>query len=309
MAMAFRHFPKNTEIDLMKSIFPRYHIGHFLNQPNNPVEFAVARFEEMEDPDVEDVHQHTFYEILWVEEGQSTQVIDYQSYAIFPGSLFFISPFQVHHFEDWQHLHGGSIFFQASFLQSQPHFSSPLLDCVFLDNGYANPHFCPPKEDWKNILQTIHSLENEQKQAQPDPQILQGYLQVLLAQVRRSWRDSLAPNPSLRSLHLFKQFKQKLEENAGKGKTAQFYASQLNITPHHLNVVCQEVAGRSTSQVIRDRTILEAKRLLTFTDLNATEIAQHLHLTDSSWFAKIFRQSTQSSPLDFRRKMAPKYRI
>ena len=54
------------------------------------------RFDDMEEPEVDDLHKQTFYEIIWIEKGKSRQVIDYVDYEISPGSLFFISPGQVH---------------------------------------------------------------------------------------------------------------------------------------------------------------------------------------------------------------------
>ena len=86
----------------MKEIFPFYSIGHFINQPANPTEFEITRFGEMEEPDIEDPHKHTFYEITWIDQGGGSQVIDYREYPNVDGSLFFVSPGQLHHFEDWQ---------------------------------------------------------------------------------------------------------------------------------------------------------------------------------------------------------------
>ena len=50
-------------------MFPVYSIGHFINEPDNPTNFEITRFESMAEPDVDDPHKHTFYEILWIEEG------------------------------------------------------------------------------------------------------------------------------------------------------------------------------------------------------------------------------------------------
>ena len=61
----------------MKEIFKRYGIGHFINEPNNPTDFAITRFDEMEEPNVDEIYKHTFYEILWTEKGKSKQTIDY----------------------------------------------------------------------------------------------------------------------------------------------------------------------------------------------------------------------------------------
>jgi AraC-like DNA-binding protein len=291
----------------MKPIFPRYHIGHFLNRPHHPLSFAITRFETMEEPEVEEVHQHSFYEIIWVEAGTSIQVIDYQSYPIAPGSLFFISPGQVHHFEEWHQLKGGSLFFLADFFPFHTQESPALFDFFFLDNRYSTPHFCPPKADWDAILHLFHLIEAENAHFHPNQRIQQGYLQALLAMIERSWRQNQPATPPIKALVYFKKFKNLLDQTLHEGQTAQYFAEKLHISTHHLNSICQQIAGCSTSQVIRDRIILEAQRLLTFTDLSSTEIAHHLSLTDSSWFAKIFRLSTGLSPSQFRKETGSTY--
>ena len=61
----------------MKTIFPHYSVGHFINQPKNPTNFEITHFERMQVPDVEPSNKHTFYEILWAEARTSKQIIDY----------------------------------------------------------------------------------------------------------------------------------------------------------------------------------------------------------------------------------------
>ncbi|MFT4153759.1 hypothetical protein [Parafilimonas sp.] len=85
----------------MKDIFPFYSIGRFINQPANPTEFEILQFDKMEKSNVNDFHKHCFYEILCAEKDKSKQIIDCSGYEVKPNSLFFISPNQVHHFEEW----------------------------------------------------------------------------------------------------------------------------------------------------------------------------------------------------------------
>jgi AraC family transcriptional activator of pobA len=100
-----------------------------------------------------------------------------------------------------------------------------------------------------------------------------------------------------------------LDKHFPEKQTATFYADKLCITPHHLNLVSKAVTGRTASEIIKSRSILEAKRLLTFTDKTITEIATDLSYFDSSYFAKIFKADVGASPNDFKREMSEKYRI
>jgi AraC family transcriptional regulator, transcriptional activator of pobA len=82
----------------------------------------------------------------------------------------------------------------------------------------------------------------------------------------------------------------------------------LFITQHHLNFVVKQVTGKTTSELIRARSILEAKRLLTFSDYSVSEIATELGFFDLSYFAKVFKAEEKCSPLDFKKSISEKYR-
>lgn len=285
-----------------------YRIGHFINQPDNPTEFEILRFDEMEEPNVEDFHKHSFYEILWTEKGESRQIIDYNEYVVKPHSLFFISPNQVHHFEEWKPLSGGTILFTEDFFLLNRSNKDTLFELSFLDNLYSNPCIEFSKESFAEISILIDQIIAEQKRQDRNASIIQAYLHILLARVQRHIDTINVSVSSKKYLIRFKQFKQVLEEHFWENKTANFYAEHLHITPHHLNLICKATTNHTATEIIRGRTILEAKRLLTFTDKTIAEIAFELNFTDGSYFAKTFKSFTDQTPQDFKRKMSEKYR-
>lgn len=293
----------------MKNVFPFYSIGHFINQPSNKTEFEVLRFEEIDEPEVDDIHKHTFYEIIWTEKGKSKQIIDYKEYEIKPSSLFFISPGQVHQFEQWQPLIGGSIMFTADFFLLNYFNKDKLFELSFLDNFYANPCLNLKKKDFEEIRETIGLMVREQKRVNKNQSIAQSLLHILLAQIQRCVDDSKGEVVSKKYIIIFKEFKNLLEKYFIENKNVSFYAEQLNITQHHLNLIIKSVTGKKAGEVIRARSILEAKRLLTYTDATVSEIAYQLNYTDSSYFAKAFKADTRLTPLLFKSKMSEKYRI
>jgi AraC family transcriptional regulator, transcriptional activator of pobA len=293
----------------MKDLFPFYSIGHFINQPANPTEFEILQFEKMEEPNVDDIHKHTFYEILWTETGISKQTIDYKEYEVLPNSLFFISPNQVHQFEEWKPLKGGTILFTEDFFLLNHNNKDRLFELSFLDNFYANPCINLDEENFKQIKRTIDLIAQEQKRQDRSQSITQAYLHILLAQVQRCIDTQCEKPISKRYLILYKQFKNLLDKHFAENKTAAFFAEQLHITTHHLNLVIKNVTGKTVSEVIRARSILEAKRLLTFTDLSVSEIAAQLNYFDSSYFSKLFKSETKTRPIAFKNEMSEKYRI
>lgn len=292
----------------MKDLFPFYSIGHFINEPISRTEFEIMKFDEMEEPNVDDIHKHTFYEILWTEEGISKQIIDYKEYEVLPNSLFFISPNQVHQFEEWKPLKGGTILFTEDFFLFNHNNKDKLFELSFLDNFYANPCIQLSKSNFADIKQTIDLLVIEQKRKDKSQTITQSLLHILLAQVQRCIDTETEKLISKKYLIIFKQFKSLLDKHFVENKTVSFFAQHLHITAHHLNLISKEVTGKTASEVIRARSILEAKRLLTFTDKTVLEIAFELNYTDSSYFAKTFKAETNQSPIAFKTEMSEKYR-
>ncbi len=95
-------------------------------------------------------------------------------------------------------------------------------------------------------------------------------------------------------------FKNLLKQHILSKRAVRDYADLLNVTPNHLNRCIKEVTGKPVSNWISDALMLEAKVLLRQTDLSIAEIAFHLSIEDVSYFARLFKKQTGSSPTDYR---------
>ncbi|MCU0418615.1 MAG: AraC family transcriptional regulator [Cyclobacteriaceae bacterium] len=290
------------------ALFPSYSIGHFINQPANPTEFEISHFHAMEEPNVDDVHKHTFYEILWIEKGRSRQRIDYREYEVRPGSLFFISPGQVHEFEEWRPITGGTLMFTESFFLVNQANKDMLFELSFLDNFYANPVLTPTKKEFAELVHTLGQLTRERQRADYSPALARAWLHVLMLQIQRCIERQGARSSPARYTIIYKRFKELLDTHFLSQWAVSAYASELAITSHHLNEVCKRVTGRTATEVIRARCILEAKRLLTFGHASVSEVAAQIGYFDSSYFAKMFKAETGTTPVAFRETMSESYR-
>lgn len=83
-------------------------------------------------------------------------------------------------------------------------------------------------------------------------------------------------------------------------RTASEFAKQLNIHVNHLNKALKETIGKTTTQIISERLLQEAKILLRQTDLNISEIAYALGFSEATHFNNFFKKRTQISPSKFR---------
>jgi len=93
-----------------------------------------------------------------------------------------------------------------------------------------------------------------------------------------------------------------LEENSTSERTVQFYADSLSVTTGHLSKTLKKVTGKTTSQLIDDAVIMEARLLLNNPQLSIAQIAEELNFSDQSFFGKYFKKHIGLSPSEYRKE-------
>ena len=83
-------------------------------------------------------------------------------------------------------------------------------------------------------------------------------------------------------------------------RTAKDFAERLSVHVNHLNKVLKESIGKTTTEVIGNRIVQEAKYLLKQTNWNVSEIAYSLGFEEVAHFSNFFKKHTQLTPLAYR---------
>lgn len=83
-------------------------------------------------------------------------------------------------------------------------------------------------------------------------------------------------------------------------RSATEFAQQLNVHVNHLNRAVKEVTDKTTTQVIAERLLQEAKILLKHSTWNVSEIAYALGFSEITHFNNFFKKHMGTSPLKFR---------
>jgi len=99
---------------------------------------------------------------------------------------------------------------------------------------------------------------------------------------------------------LVKKFYQLVEENYLKNLSVNQYSDMLCVTPNHLTQTLKQLTGRTSSEVVKAKQILEIKRLLVYTNLGITEISMQMNFADQSYFSKLFKRETGMTPQLYR---------
>ena len=83
-------------------------------------------------------------------------------------------------------------------------------------------------------------------------------------------------------------------------RSAKAYAGRLAVHVNYLNKVLKESTGQTTTEMIGNRVVMEAKILLKQTDWNISEIAYSLGFEEVAHFSNFFKKQTSHTPLTFR---------
>lgn len=99
---------------------------------------------------------------------------------------------------------------------------------------------------------------------------------------------------------LVARFSELLERDFRSGKGIADYAAELGVTPTHLTRVCREACGRPASELLHDRLIFEARRLLVETALPVRAVSEALGFASAAYFTRAFQHRTGKTPTAFR---------
>ena len=248
-------------------------------------------------------HSHNFYLCVLFTKGTGIHEIDFNSYTIEPGMVFFLKPGQTH-FWKFDTQPEGFIFFHSKEFYELKYLDHTLSSFPFYYSNQNPPFLKLPHEKLGNLsihfteLFTEYQENNVLREAKITNLI--NYIYIELTRVytadviieklgSTNYSQILEQLETLINIHFYNQ------------KLPKFYASQLNITTKHLNRVVQKTINKTTSQLISERILLEAKRLIVHSSDNLAGIANTLEFSDYAYFSKFFKSKIGMTPMEFRK--------
>jgi len=163
--------------------------------------------------------------------------------------------------------------------------------------------------DWKEFsrFQTPlnYSIHLQFDEEFGNEKILSNLLKSMLLVIERDKRKNIKSSDSIsnqKTTYLI--FRNLLENNFYKNWSVSNYADELAVSTKTLNTIIKKQNGKTVSQTIADRIILEAKRRLTHTNAYINEIAIDLGFQDPYYFIKYFKKQVNCSPTEFRKSIS-----
>jgi AraC family transcriptional regulator, transcriptional activator of pobA len=255
-----------------------------------------------------EAHRHNYFEILLFKAGGGNHMIDFNTHEITACSLHFVSPGQIHALNRTQETEGSVVIFSRDFMLLNAA-DTALLKEFPAFNKTSAPVLRLQKNEFNEIAGLIDHMELEFRMEKAYAnRVIAAYIGIVLLKCKAQLietEDYKRTDPG--SQELMQRFNNLLEENFIVLHKVNEYAELLHVTPNHLSETIKKLTGKTAGELIHDRLILEAKRLLLHSTLTAKEVAYALHFNDPSYFSRFFKANTTLSPEGFRKEIREKY--
>ena len=264
---------------------------------------TIKSFVEEQDERNECPHSHNYYEMIWMINGKGILSADLHEYVIEDNMFFCLRPSQPHRFQTDSNAEGFVFSFTDSFVNMVEHefdWECQATLFQFLSQRPVIRIQNEMKADMAEIvLKMIKEFENLYSFR---AQLLKRYFKIFLIYLSRQFEESFQPVKQTKETGLVNSFLELLEKNYKEKKLVAEYAARLLVTPNYLNGIIKKNTGYSAGQHIRQRVVLEAKRMARYSDAGMKEIAYSLGFSDSGHFSKFFKAVCGINFSDFKRE-------
>jgi AraC-like DNA-binding protein/quercetin dioxygenase-like cupin family protein len=281
---------------------PVYSLHNFSSPERKSEQFQVEVFDANRHFSVKYPHRHDFFEVLYLQKGSGYHVIDSNKYEIMPGCVFFMSPGQAHKLELSNDIEGYIFIFTSDFyLLNRTNQKSLIEFPFFFTINQDNPPLQLENQYDAGFLETLfkQGIYEISQGGESAPEMLRSILDLILTTcaTRYPINENLLKG---KGQFLVKRFFQLVEENYLKNLSLTDYAGLMGITTNHLTQTVKLLTGKTSSQIMKSKQLLEIKRLLVHTNMNVSEIANQLNFEDQSYFTKFFKRETGLTPVQYR---------
>lgn len=248
---------------------------------------------------------HPYIKILFLQKG-SQITIDFKNYHLNEDALFFINVNQWYKLVIQENAGSGSlIYYNRDFYCVEIHDREVSCDGILYNNVYEIPVVHLSKTQSKLVQEIMNEIVEEIKNDEPSmEEMLRILLKELIIKATRIWKakHSIISIEAGQDIEFIRKFSQLVELRFRSHHAVADYAEMLSVSPKILHKRITQYGHSAPNDLIKNRIILEAKRLLAHTGLSVKEIGYDLGYDDPAYFVRLFTRQAGASPLEFRKQ-------
>lgn len=246
--------------------------------------------------------ENKYFTIAWNHGKKQTVTIDGMAHDFMPDTILPLMFNQSFYFESaadivaWQ--------FNREFYCIIDHDAE--VSCVGFLFGMGDQLFISLDDNTQHKLRLLLNIFVEELNTPDNIQndMLLMLLKRLIIVITRLARSKYIPDEKLHDerLDIFRKYNLLVEANFRTEHSVNYYAQRLNKSPKTLSNLFALYGGKTPLQIIQDRIIIEAKRLLYYTSKSVKQITYELGFEDPAYFSNFFKRYASQSPVEFRKE-------
>ncbi|MES1220338.1 MAG: helix-turn-helix transcriptional regulator, partial [Bacteroidota bacterium] len=251
---------------------------------------------------VQKLHRHDFFFLLAIKNGSGLHEIDFTRYKFADNSIFLLRPGQVHQLDLKAGSTGYLIEFNSGFYHPTNKKSALRL------RKASGKNFCQPdNKRFERLYALLTYIFQEYTDKQEGyREVIKSNLEIFFIEFVRQSQQTGNPSDTVTpyTQERLEEFLELLQANINTHKQVSQYTTLMNLSPYQLNEITKATIGKTSSAIINEHIILEAKRHLLATSSQVKDIADQLGYEDVSYFIRFFKKQTGYSPDAFRHKFS-----
>lgn len=282
--------------ELLKKHIPIYNVSSVTDGHSD--EFNITKltlghgsYEKTNHP-----HRHNHYTLIVLCAGNTKQFIDFKEYEAKDAALIFMRPGQVH----FEVNPGLALMYLITF-------TSEFLFSYSADNHWEQQFIhnllSLKKNELESLLPFLELTEKEYSNSHQNKAVIAQLLLATLEKTETLVASHIHITGRKRYSALMHKFRTLVEKDFQTDTKVNDYAAKLFISAGHLNDVAKEMTGNNAKAIIDERRVLEAKRLLFWTQLPIREIGWKIGFEDPAYFTRFFKKHTGKLPAAFQREL------
>ncbi|RZK80142.1 MAG: AraC family transcriptional regulator, partial [Pedobacter sp.] len=246
-----------------------------------------------------DPNRKDFFEIVWLKNEDPLHALKVEDNNVKGDWIYLIPPYRVHQLNK-AGKNGELISFKREILEEGD--KEFLLDLFKIFNVQGEFSCLRMDAEAAADLSNVYKLLNEEyNKGLENLPIVKTLLKALLLKLIQI-KDLEFTDHDINQTRVY-EFLMLLESNFLTVRNTDFYAGKLGISSKRLNQILKDKLDKTGMQIIHDRIILEAKRLIIHSEQTIKEISFELGFSDRPYFSRFFKKQTGESPYSFQKQV------
>ncbi|MEZ5015638.1 MAG: helix-turn-helix transcriptional regulator [Flavipsychrobacter sp.] len=274
-------------------------IQHHVSLPDPNKMLIIERIDYQNPYDYKKLHRHDYFELIFVRDGNGSQLIDFSPYDVSEGDIYIIYPGQLHLMN-----RNTATGYLVQFRKDVFEYINPVRHYhLFFNSGKIS---CDVNtfNHLYDLIVRIKELLTTTSTSSLTAHRAYSYLQIILITIAELNNENLNHN---KEHYILEDYLSLLTDNIHEKKKVSEYCALMNCSAEKLNDACKKSLGKNALELIHEELILEIRRLMLLNELSYKEIAYQLNFDSQGNFNAFIKNKTGLTPKELQQAVLDIY--